>query len=72
MVMKGLAENAPKEALLDVGDDCAQKGCTNKAIIRGYCREHWEVLEAKKKARLAADPTEQIWSLPEEEGPYGY
>jgi hypothetical protein len=72
IVMKGLAENAPQEALFDVGDDCAQRGCTNKAIVRGYCREHWEMLEAKRKERLIADPTEQIWSLPEEDGPYGY
>jgi hypothetical protein len=65
IVMKGLAENAPQEALFDVGDDCAQKGCTNKAIVRGYCRAHWDELEAAKKEELTADRTEQIWSLPE-------
>jgi len=72
IVMKGLTSFAPRESSTDVGDDCAQDGCPEKAVVRGYCREHWGVLEAKKKARLAADPTEQIWSLPEEEGPYGY
>ena len=66
VVTKGLSVNAQQDSPVEAKPDCLQKGCKEKAEVRGYCRKHWEALQEAERTRLTHDERsreEQIWSM---------